>query len=695
MTSPAERVSMMRPGGRVDATIHGADLWENRLAFLTKAAGIISVIWLMVWAFFTLVLIVIFTDSIDRSQFMALAWAKLAATVRMGGTIVSIPIFSDGQWIEISRPAAFIANSMPRTWSNLAGRVGLCFFVASLPASLAGWKAWTIFMATGKEMRTNDYLRGAKLVEPEKINEIVQEAEESFAAKVRETSGKEPDPPVMELQVGPVRLPKDREIQGFYISGSTGSGKTVAQKSIMRQVREAKQKMVVYDPAPEFVREFWQPGDIILNPLDARGVYWEPWSEIRKQYDYKSFAESLIEMDPKYASFAQAAQTVLAAILMKTKTIQELVQACRQDLQSMEEFLKGTPAQGVITAANSRGSDTVMGMIRQKLSVLNYMLPPHYSAKSGESPFSIRDWVRDDDDKRWVFLVCPEDQRPLLRPLITLWFDIVSREMMTLTPNNDLPVEKRRRVWLMLEELPSLPAIPSLEGLTAKGRKYGAVWVITVQDPGQLYSLYSKEIASSILQNCNTWLIFRANNAETAQMVSRQIGQFEEMEKTTSFSFGVDGDRDGASHSARRALRDAVMPSEIQRLPDLNCYLILYGAYPATRISIPYVGFKEVQEGSIMRPDLQIGHAVATGEPQIGAPSVSNPQSAMDWTETDDKTPVTDKKQIDLDDLFALSESEIPNNSQPDLEYNKTESSRESLITNPPVSIKKQDMRFF
>jgi type IV secretory pathway TraG/TraD family ATPase VirD4 len=301
----------------------------------------------------------------------------------------------------------------------------------------------------------------------------------------------------------------------------------------------------------------------------------------------------------------------------------------------MEQWLADTKAAGIITAANSRGSDTVLGMIRQKVSAFYFMRDP----KPGEETFSFRDWVSSDEDSRWVFLISPEDQRSILAPLITLYFDMIAREIMTLEPNNKLPLEKQRRVWLMLEELPSLPIIPSLEGLTAKGRKYGAVWVLTAQDPGQIEKIYSKELAAAIMQCCNTWLVFRANAAETAKRVSQLIGQYEEMEKRVSHSMGLEANRDGTSVSQQKIVRDAVLPSEIQTLQNLEHYLLIFGPYPRCKQTIPFESAPEVQPGVVLRADVAAG----VGTPAAVVAAAASAEKLQATVMTDNAVAVADE----------------------------------------------------
>jgi len=71
-------------------------------------------------------------------------------------------------------------------------------------------------------------------------------------------------------------IPKRLESSHILFMGDTGAGKSSAIRQILRQVKERGDTAIVYDPAMDFVGEFYSPerGDLILNPLDARCPYW-------------------------------------------------------------------------------------------------------------------------------------------------------------------------------------------------------------------------------------------------------------------------------------------------------------------------------------------------------------------------------------------------------------------------------------
>ena len=80
-------------------------------------------------------------------------------------------------------------------------------------------------------------------------------------------------------------------------SATPGAGKSALHFQVLRQVRSRGDSAIVYDPAREFVKRFYDPtrGDVILNPLDARCPYWGPAEELRSRSEAKALAASLFQ----------------------------------------------------------------------------------------------------------------------------------------------------------------------------------------------------------------------------------------------------------------------------------------------------------------------------------------------------------------------------------------------------------------
>ena len=101
----------------------------------------------------------------------------------------------------------------------------------------------------------------------------------------------------MGLPFGPsYRIPKRLEASHILMMGDTGSGKSNAIRQLLRQVRERGESAIVYDPAMDFVSEFYSParGDLILNPLDARCPYWGLGDEINRDETATTIAAAFL-----------------------------------------------------------------------------------------------------------------------------------------------------------------------------------------------------------------------------------------------------------------------------------------------------------------------------------------------------------------------------------------------------------------
>jgi type IV secretory pathway TraG/TraD family ATPase VirD4 len=141
-----------------------------------------------------------------------------------------------------------------------------------------------------------------------------------------------------------LRIPRDAENKHFLIVGDTGSGKSSIIRQMLYQVEARGDSAIVYDPACEFVKQFYNEhrGDIVLNPLDARMPYWNPSKELRRKAEAKALAISLYQ--PEGVSnrfFVEAPQKIFAHLLTYLPSPMELVE-WMSDPAEIDRRVKGT-----------------------------------------------------------------------------------------------------------------------------------------------------------------------------------------------------------------------------------------------------------------------------------------------------------------------------------------------------------------
>ena len=127
----------------------------------------------------------------------------------------------------------------------------------------------------------------------------------------------------------PLRIPRDGENKHFLIVGDTGSGKSSIIRQMLYQVDARGDSAIVYDPACEFVKQFYNSrrGDIVLNPLDARMPYWNPSKELRRKAEAKALAVSLYQPEGvTNRFFVEAPQKIFAHLLSYLPTPEQLIQ---------------------------------------------------------------------------------------------------------------------------------------------------------------------------------------------------------------------------------------------------------------------------------------------------------------------------------------------------------------------------------
>ncbi|HVO19847.1 MAG TPA: type IV secretion system DNA-binding domain-containing protein [Anaeromyxobacter sp.] len=387
-----------------------------------------------------------------------------------------------------------------------------------------------------------------------------------------------------QIVVAGVPMPRAVETLHLLVGGSTGSGKSVLLREMARSALRRGDRIVVADPNGDMLAKFHRPGDVILNPYDARGLGWTFFNEIRAEYDFKRFALSLVprgqtKEEEEWCAYARLLlrETARKLSLVGQPSVAELFRwttiAQPTDLKA---FLAGTAAESLFV-----GADKALASAR---FVLSGKLSEHLSMPDGD--FSLRAWLGDPRGGN-LFITWREDMAEALRPLISAWVDVLCTSILSL---GDDP---RRRIWMFLDELASLEKLPSLEDAATKGRKAGLRIVAGLQSTAQLERIYGREEAQT-LRSCFRSLVVLGGartDPRTCEDMSQSLGEHEVEREHHGRTRGQKGS--SRSSQIQRTRERVVLPSEIAGLPDLTGYLAFAGDHPIARVRLGFVRYRE------------------------------------------------------------------------------------------------------
>ena len=462
--------------------------------------------------------------------------------------------------------------------------------------------AWFYFTRTGKGLGSNQFLRGARFGTARQLRrQLWRSRKGSFA-------------------IGGVPVPDAFEPEHILICGAPGTGKTNIIVKMLDGMHKEGKRAIVYDTAGTFVEKFYRPGhDILLNPLDERADCWSPWVDVPRDYHYDQIAESTIPEKGGDPFWAKAARGTLVAVLRKlARHERTLVSALletvlRSPLKTLASFAEGTDAAAFISMEGDRTSAGIRAELASVMRSFSYL-------DDTADGFSIRDWVANEEDDSWLFITVKADQLPSLRPLVTVWLDIAISAIMSLSP------DRKRRLYCVIDELPTLQKLPSLSDFLARARKYGGCGILGFQSYPQLEATYGIQDAAAITGYCSTWVALRANDTSTAKHVSENLGQVEQVEANEGMSYGVNDMRDGVNLSRMQVTRPLVMHTEVTNLPNLAGFLRFGRNLPVVRFSDSYNALPSPEAAFVERLVPPVRLAPEEEDKSVSTPSGSPPK---------------------------------------------------------------------
>ena len=395
--------------------------------------------------------------------------------------------------------------------------------------------------------------------------------------------------PTGALTIAGIPLPASVEQQHILLAGAPGSGKSEALKTLIAQVRaRGNDGAVIHDPTGEFVSLFYDPkrGDMIINPLDARHAPWDLWSDLQPGEE-ANLAKAIIPSatgDNKY--FSDAAQALLEVLFQQTHTIDDLVKAgLGESAQELVERLERAGMGGL--AGNVKTFGSVRGNLAPYLRSLALLppVPPGLGINLAE--------FCEKPKGRFVFLLTRRRNKDALRPLHQLFLTQIVSTATSLRP------DPTRRIWLFLDELPELMPSDAVATSLSQGRKFGLSSVLAVQEVGQMYDRVGQYEARALLSMPKTRLVLRVGDGESAEAMSKEIGDRQIQRRQVSSSQAPAGGesmgtRNTTSTTWQTTTERAVLPAEIMALPDLNGYLRIEAS--TMRVTLRYTPRTTVAE---------------------------------------------------------------------------------------------------
>jgi Type IV secretion-system coupling protein DNA-binding domain len=436
------------------------------------------------------------------------------------------------------------------------------------------------------------------------------------------------------------RIPRRLGASHLLLMGDTGSGKSSAIRQLLRQVKDRGESAIVYDPAMDFLGEFYDPkrGDLILNPLDQRCPYWGLGDEIDRPETATTIAAAMLpEKDYEKAFFTDAPRRVLAHLLRRKPQPRDILRMMA-DPGAIEAAVKGTPLAALLdpgAPAQRAGVLSSLNMVADSLELL-----PEW--EHTRRTFATAEWYT--ERKRWVFLTSSAAYRQKVLPLHSAWLDLFILRMMGYCED-----QAAKPVWFVIDELASLNKLPQLHTAVTENRKYGNPVVMALQGRSQMEKRYGQD-AEAMLSQPATKIFLKTSEPRAAKWISEAIGEIEVERLKESRSMGML--RSKKSFSMEIATKPLIMASEITGLPPLSGFIKLENHVVSARFRLAKKQNKQPEflERVREQPQPRKPDAVKTSAP-VKTPEVKKPVQAVLPME---ETPVVKKEGFSWDESKGI-----------------------------------------
>ena len=326
-----------------------------------------------------------------------------------------------------------------------------------------------------------------------------------------------------------------------------------------------------------------------FNPLDMLG---HPESPAYLD-NCRTIAEAIIEVSPedREVHFSHMAVTVLQAFIAfvgahgkegekNLNTVKMLLAGQTRFQKTLERMAESNACRGILrhlaaelSAPGEKERGSILTTVSRNLAAFTSpVVADHLSC----STFDYLDLI-DGNTPVSLYWCIPANRLGSHKQLARIWISCLLLRIMQRPPS------ETKKIFLILDEVSQLGALPILEQAITLTRGWGLRIVLVVQSLQQLEKAFP-DGADTVLNNCGTQLFFGIRDVKTAELISRRIGQ--STVQSGSYQVGDSGSSGttygndvsqsqtsswSTSQTSAEQGRALIQDSEITRLPNEVC----------------------------------------------------------------------------------------------------------------------------
>ena len=346
-------------------------------------------------------------------------------------------------------------------------------------------------------------------------------------------------------------LPEKAATQHFFITGITGSGKTLFARALLADAVSTFSKPgfdsriflldIETDAYPVLRRLGLRDSQInLLNPFSVNGVGWAIGEDIREQAHIVQVAADLgppSSGDSRDPFFPRASRSLIQAVIevfvekSGTKwTLRDVLCAFSSSdvLRAvLKSTVRGTEAEErVFGGADPRTSSNIY--LTSCVDLVQYEVVAacwHQASRS----VSLKQWT---NESTVLVLGYDDSAKEALSAINRILFTRAAQISFD-GPIVDSDSDRIRRSFFFLDEAQEIGRLNLLHSLLTRGRKRGVSVMLAFQDTGDWWDTYKKGTGSAIINQCAN-KVFLALGDEPANWASAQFGNADYRQTTES-----------------------------------------------------------------------------------------------------------------------------------------------------------------